>query len=181
MFVFIPGELIALLTFPGVILHEISHRFFCDIYNIPVYAISYFSPLSKKAGHVIHGRTDNIYHKFLIAIGPLIINSIICMLLTFPFACSVYLHTTFVDYVCPSLSLPFAIMAWIGYSSGFNAIPSNQDMNGLVEKASSAFGKLILIAFTLIVALFNLPIIGFFLSLGFAVLISWLLPYLILG
>ena len=34
----IPGFLVALVTFPGIICHEIAHKFFCDIAGVPVYA-----------------------------------------------------------------------------------------------------------------------------------------------
>ena len=41
----IPGPIIALLTFPGVIVHEFAHKLFCDIFNVPVYYVNYFKRL----------------------------------------------------------------------------------------------------------------------------------------
>jgi hypothetical protein len=182
MFIYIPGEVVALVTFPGVVLHEVSHRFFCDITNVDVYAISYFKPLSKKSGHVISQPTNNLFHKFLISTGPLIINSLVCMALTFPAGCNFYLGTwCVVGYASFSISLAYGVMAWIGYSVGFNAIPSNQDMNGLVGLAQSRFVKAVLYVFTKIIALFNAEAIGFFLHIGFAFLLSLILPWLFLG
>ena len=52
----IPGWLISLVTFPGVVVHEAAHRFFCDVTDTPVYEVSYFRPRGKPAGYVIHGR-----------------------------------------------------------------------------------------------------------------------------
>lgn len=34
---FVPGPVIAAVTFPGVIVHEAAHRFFCDLGGVPVY------------------------------------------------------------------------------------------------------------------------------------------------
>jgi len=181
MFVVIPGELIALLTFPGVVLHEISHRFFCDIQNIDVYAINYFQPFSKKAGHVIYRPTNNFFHSFFIAIGPLIINSLVCILLTFPAGCNAYLDTDFVDYSSSFVSLAYLIMQWIGYSIGFHAMPSNKDMSGLKTMVHSWWARTILGNFTGIIGLFNITLIGPLLRILFAYGLSMVLPRLFLG
>jgi MFS-type transporter involved in bile tolerance (Atg22 family) len=39
---FIPGPLIALATFPGVIVHELAHQLFCRWFRIPVLTVCYF-------------------------------------------------------------------------------------------------------------------------------------------
>lgn len=181
MFIYIPGELIALITFPGVIFHEVAHRFFCDIYDVQVYNVNYFRILSKRAGHVIYKPTQNFKHKFFIATGPLIINSLVCMLLTFPSASKAYLGTSFIDYSSPLLVLAHIIMTWIGYSVGFHSIPSNQDMKDLMPLVQSKIAKIVLYIFIKIIALFNFKIIGFFLTFGYMVLISRFLPYLFLS
>src|SRR5579872_135010 len=125
MIFFIPGELIALITFPGVIIHEIAHRFFCDFNKVPVYGIQYFIPLSENAGCVIHERTSKLSHAFFIASGPLIVNSIVCMLLTFPYMTPYYLGTDFLVNTSFRASIGYSLLVWIGMSAGFNAIPSN--------------------------------------------------------
>ena len=119
MFVFIPGALIALVTFPGIIVHEIAHRFFCDVHNIPVYAVSYFSPLSKRAGCVIYQETDNVFHRFLIAIGPLIINSLFCMLLAFPAGVTDFLGTDFIPRHSMVMDVMDFLLRWVGYSGNY--------------------------------------------------------------
>src|SRR5580658_7073055 len=78
----IPGWLIALLTFPGVICHEIAHRFFCDICGVPVYAACYIR-VGNPAGYVVHGPVRSLKSAFLISIGPLIVNTLLCSLISF--------------------------------------------------------------------------------------------------
>jgi len=178
MIFFIPGELISLLTFPGVILHEIAHRFFCDINNVPVYGIDYFNLGSKVAGSVFYEKPNSAWHSFFIAIAPLIINSLVCMLLTMPFGIQFLLNTSFVDGSYP---LSYLFISWVGYSIGFHAIPSNQDVKGLIEEAPSGFSKFIFIIFTGIIYLFNIEYIGFFFHLAYAFAISFFLPLLLIS
>ncbi len=75
---FIPGWLLALVTFPGVIVHEIAHRFFCDVTDTPVYEVAYFRPGQNPAGYVIHGPAKNLRAGLLISAGPLLINTVLC-------------------------------------------------------------------------------------------------------
>lgn len=125
MFVYIPGELIALMSFPGVIIHEVGHRFFCDLFKIPVYDVRYFVPFSKAAGCVIHGQTQDLKSNFFIAIGPLIVNTLLAILLLLPVA---YYHTIF-DYDIPEYTKrSINFMTWLGFSICMNALPSSTDL-----------------------------------------------------
>jgi hypothetical protein len=49
---FIPGPLIALATFPGVIVHELAHQLFCRWFRIPVLNVCYFT------GYPVTGHAD---------------------------------------------------------------------------------------------------------------------------
>lgn len=181
MFIFIPGELIALVTFPGVIIHEISHRFFCDLYNVAVYEINYFRPLSKRAGHVLHMPTKNFYHAFFIACAPLIINSIVCMLLTFPCACRAYLGTSFIEDMTSSFSFLYGIMTWIGFSAGWNAMPSDHDVSGLLKLAESESNTAVAGIIIGLATICNLPFIGYIFNGLFVLFLTMLLPVLFIG
>jgi len=177
MIIIIPGELISLLTFPGVVLHEIAHRFFCDINDVPVYEIRYFRLLSRRAGHVIHADTPSLGAGLAIAFAPLIINSLVCMLLTIPLGYAAFLGTGF----ALKLSMGQILLLWLGYSIGFNAIPSNQDVHGLQSLAKSFLSEVLVFSLQSIVYVFNLPFVGFWLQIGYALLLSVLLPKLLLG
>lgn len=74
---FIPGWLIALITFPGVMVHELAHHFFCDLSRVPVFRICYYR-VGNPAGYVIHGKTADLRANLLISVGPLFVNIIPC-------------------------------------------------------------------------------------------------------
>lgn len=178
MIYYIPGELIALVTFPGVIIHEIAHRLFCDLTNVGVYKIYYFIPFSQTAGCVIHEPTKSLWRALLISTGPLIINSLVCMLLTIPFGITLYLGTTFA-IINPKIDffkfIALMSLTWIGYLAGFNAIPSNQDMSGLSELTQSRITKFFLFIFIKIIAFFN---VHFFIQAFYALVIGQIVPLL---
>lgn len=167
---YIPGEFIALVTFPGVIMHEISHRFMCDVFNVPVYEVNYFKLFSKNAGHVMHGRIENVRQNVLIALAPLFFNSIVCILFTFPltslFWCSVRPNSALIPL--------YAFLWWVGMSAGAQSFPSNQDVNSVLTAAedSESFGLRFISYF---IRLLNF-LSAFWLSFGYALLLSFILP-----
>lgn len=181
MIISIPGELIAMVTFPGVILHEIAHRFFCDINNVPVYEIRYFKLWNRVAGHVVYKPTNNVKHDFLIAIAPLIVNSLFCMLLTLSIGIRFYFGTDFIFGTGSSVfdNLLEMALIWIGYSIGYNAIPSNQDVARLVDYSESRLSKYLLFIFTKIIGILNTEGIGPILQALYAYGISLILPALL--
>ncbi len=128
---FIPGFLISIITFPGVIVHEIAHRFFADLAKIPVFKVCYFQ-LGNPAGYVIHGHTDDLKKSFLISIGPLIVNTLLCALICFTAVFPIMIldiqHTTLVYF----------ILIWVGLSIGMHAFPSNQDMRNFVATVANS-------------------------------------------
>lgn len=121
---FIPGELISLITFPGIIVHEMAHRFFCDITHTPVYAISYFN-LGNPTGFVYHAPCIGIKKNLLIALGPLIINSILCMIIGFYAAYPLIILETHNNGIFSFF------MLWLAVSIGIHAFPSDTDIKSL--------------------------------------------------
>jgi hypothetical protein len=124
---FIPGWLISLLTFPGIIVHEFAHRFFADLAKVPVYQVSYFR-LGNPAGYVIHGPVKGLKDSFLISIGPLIVNTVLCALITFSAVFPIYILDA------EEYSWVFGLLLWIGFSIGMHAFPSNDDLENFVEQ-----------------------------------------------
>lgn len=134
MIIYIPGWLSTYLTFPGVILHEISHRLMCDLLVVPVYEIRYFDFDSERAGHVIHGKTRDTFDSLLISVAPLFINSLICLILIFPFCASLYIIDAPIPHIYSNSSNFFSIiLLWLGFSALVHAKPSNQDMESVRE------------------------------------------------
>lgn len=181
MFLVIPGELISLLTFPGVIIHEIAHRFFCDRYNIKVFAVRYFKFDAQESGYVVHEKIHDFSWQasFFVATGPLWINSLLGMILLFP---CVLLDYAYVDIATLPLLMKISIKMsqWVGYSVLFNAIPSNVDINNRLDNGKF-FPVSIEILWSIIAicsTIMNMKHIGGLLKIAFAYGIGRLLPIL---
>ncbi len=179
MLITIPGFLIALLTFPGVIIHEFAHRFFCDIFNVKVFNVNYFCLQQDTVGYVLHEKNKNHFPMALISLAPLLINTICCMVFTLAIASKIH-------FDIPTANSGFfyllhLFLGWVGFSTGFHAIPSNKDAEALTELSQSF---LTFIPFSFIRALIcvsNLDYIGFWVRIGYIYVISQILPSILFG
>jgi len=166
------------LTIPGIIIHEISHRLMCDIYQIPVYQVSYFSFKKSTSSFVLHKKIENLKVAYRVAMAPLFINSLVAMLLTIPFGTVVYCNTTTELSLNNNIfltALNFVIM-WVGLSAGFQAIPTNQDTKefmSLLRPQDDIFTMQCIVFF---INLANLPWIGIFIRMVYASLLTVILP-----
>ena len=143
--IIIPGWLVSLATFPGIIVHEIAHRLFCDLAKVPVYNVCYFR-IGNPAGYVIHGPVKELKSSLLISIGPLIVNTVLCALLTF--------SATFPISIleAENHNIVFKILIWLGFSIGMHAFPSNEDMESFLQAVKNTNQKGILLIFAKIFA-----------------------------
>jgi hypothetical protein len=131
------GWLIALITFPGIILHEWAHKFFCDRTRVPVIKTCYFR-FGNPAGYVIHGPVDNYGKAFLIATAPFLINTAFSIVF-------------FVIAVILPLGVVAYILYWLGIATGMHAFPSSQDANMLWSCARESWhNPLVLLSFPVI-------------------------------
>jgi hypothetical protein len=113
--------LINFLTFPGVMLHEWSHQFFCRLFNVPVLKVVYFR-FGNPLGYVIHAEAPHMRSAFWIGIGPLIINSLVSFSLA---------------YLLPYLNLEQPLhyfSLWLAFAFAFHALPSTQDASNILDK-----------------------------------------------
>lgn len=179
----IPGWMVAIATFPGIFLHEIAHQLMCNLLGLPVLEVHYFALFGESAGHVRYKSPDDFYVTFLVSMAPLILNSLVCMLFLFPFLISYQLGTN--DYV--SLGMPFLILkyvlAWIGISAGFWAMPSPRDlenMEKLIRFINSRIGRKAARMFCFFFKIFHIHIISFFIRLFYVFLIPSLLVNLVI-
>jgi hypothetical protein len=139
---FIPGFLIALVTFPGVIVHEIAHRFFADLSKVPVYKVCYFR-VGNPSGYVVHGQVSNLWSAFLIAVGPFIINTLLCSIISFSAILPLFILKDTTNF-----SLWSMFLIWLGMSIGMHAFPSQQDLNNFHEQVKKAKGFSPLLVFS---------------------------------
>lgn len=114
----IPGWLISLATFPGVIVHELAHQLFCRWARVAVFEVKYFQ-LANPVGYVIHEISNDPKKNMLIGIGPFIINSLLGALIAMPAVIAIVKFSagTWFDY----------LIMWIGISIAMHAFPSTGD------------------------------------------------------
>jgi len=173
----IPGLLIAIVTFPGVIVHEVAHQLFCRLRGVPVYDVRYFQFNLKVAGYVLHAPPQDFGSTFLISVGPLLVNTLLCLA------------------ICFSASIPYRVfgdrtittyfLLWLGVSIGMHAFPSNVDAKHIWSSAKAEVKKgsvaaVLAFPFVVLVYIANLlSIIWFDALYGF--FIGVILPGWILG
>ena len=120
---FIPGFLITLITFPGVIVHELAHQLFCRWFKVPVFEVVYFRT-GNPAGYVLHEKPQNKWHSVMISIGPFFVNSIIGGLIALPAALPVY---TF-----ENANILHYVLIYLGVSIAMHAFPSTGDAKSIL-------------------------------------------------
>jgi hypothetical protein len=164
----IPGILVALLTFPGVIVHEAAHMLFCKWRNVVVLDVCFFR-FGNPAGYVAHDEIKDFTTSFLVSVGPFIINSLLCILICLP---------AYVPVKVFGLNHPLSfVLLWLGVSIGMHAFPSMQDGTCLwnaAKKAAATGNLLAIVSFPLVVLIYAANLLSFFwldyfygLALGF--------------
>ena len=174
--IIIPGFLIALITFPGVIVHEAAHMLFCKLRRVAVFDVC-FLRVGNPAGYVLHENPRDFLSSFLISTGPFFVNSLLCFIICFP----VFLPLRYFNIADP---VSYFLM-WLGLSIGMHAFPSMQDASvlwGEARKAAAEFNPL---------AIATLPLVGviylanfgsfFWLDYLYGFAIGFLLPELLLN
>ncbi len=121
---FIPGFLINLATFPGVIVHEIAHQLFCDLAKVPVKKVVYYQ-VASPYGYVEHDETPDLKSSFLITVGPFLVATFLCAVLTFPLTGMLSLK----DYGATVSSWVPPTCFWLGISIGMHAFPGQAELD----------------------------------------------------
>lgn len=174
----IPGFLVSIVTFPGVIVHETAHQLFCRLFRIPVYKVCYFQP-KNPVGYVLHERTDKPLANFCICIGPFIVNTLLGAIIAMPSAIRIW------GFDAQNIQLMDYLNMWLGISILMHAFPSTGDARSLYASVIKNP------AVNVVAKALVLPVIGliyagafgsiFWLDLGYAVGMSYLIPKLVLG
>ncbi len=167
----IPGWLINILTFPGVVVHEMAHAQFCRLFGVRVHQVCYFR-LGRRAGYVIHDMPTTATQHILIGIGPFIFNTLLGMIAAVPFAMP-DLRWTAVG----------VFSLWLGMSIAMHAFPSTGDAasiwRGLWSPGISIFGRLISIPLVLLIYLGALGSV-FWLDLIYGAAVAIWLPRILI-
>lgn len=125
MIYIMPGKIVSLLTFPGIILHEFSHMLMCKIKKIPIYNVCYFKYDDEIQGYVVHKKAEKAMDNILISVGPFIINSIIGMLIGIP-ASILFVTNKQIDFST-------IFLLWLSISITMHSLPSPSDAQKVWE------------------------------------------------
>lgn len=167
---FIPGEIITLLTFPGVIVHEAAHQLFCRFFRVAVLDVCYFR-YGNPAGYVLHEPSALPYQQIWIGVGPFLVNSVVGAIIAAPAAIPVIQFDAGdpLDYV----------LLWLGVSIAMHAFPSIGDASSIWQtlktRKTSLLTKLIAAPVVLLIYVGALGSI-LWLDLGYGFLVAMLLP-----
>lgn len=172
----IPGFIISVATFPGVIVHELAHQIFCYLCGLKVYEVKYFQ-VSNPSGYVIHEGSDRPLKVFLTSMGPFFFNTILGLLIILPVSIQVIVFKEF-------NSIFNILLAWLGFSVLMHAFPSTGDAKVMVErilknKEISFLPKLITAPFILLVYLGAIGSV-FWLDALYAAGVAMVVPNLLL-
>jgi hypothetical protein len=120
---FIPGFIVSLFTFPGVIVHEAAHQLMCRLTGTPVLDVCYFRVGGNPSGFVVHGTPMSGWKHFVISVAPFLVNTIVGFLIALPTALVVAGKGE-----CGPLDL---LLGWLGVSVAMHAFPSTGDASSL--------------------------------------------------
>ena len=173
---FIPGFLISILTFPGVIFHELAHLLFCRFCNVAVVDVCYFR-FGNPAGYVQHEIPQKASQNIWIGIGPFLVNTIIGSLIAMPAAVQII---QFKDYS----NLLYLFLTWLGVSIAMHSFPSIGDAISIWQSVwAKETGILVKIAGTPIVGIIVICSLGsfFWLDLLYGIGVAVFIPKLLIS
>jgi len=116
------GCLLSVLTFPGVIVHELGHLIFCRLFGIPVAKVCLFR-FGNPAGYVLHGEPGNAIQHLFVTFGPFFANTVLGAAIAAPV--SIPLRD-----IHPLLPWQYVFL-WLGISIAMHAFPSTGDAESL--------------------------------------------------
>lgn len=116
------GCLLSVLTFPGVIVHELGHVIFCRLFGVPVAEVCLFR-FGNPAGYVLHAEPENAVQHLFIAFGPFFANTVLGALAAAPVTIPLR------DF--HSLQPWQYGLLWLGISIAMHAFPSTGDAASL--------------------------------------------------
>ena len=178
----IPGFIISILTFPGVIVHELAHQICCRICGVVVYEVKYFQ-LQNPCGYVVHENVTNPWKNLCTALGPLFFNTIIGTLISFVPAFCVMGDGEMMYQNNAFMGAFNMVLLWLGISVLMHAFPSTGDAKSLIQtvlknKEVGIAAKIITAPF---IGLIYVGAIGsvIWLDLAYGIAMSLLLPNLL--
>lgn len=155
---FIPGFVISLATFPGVVVHEFAHEKVCDALGVPVFEVAYFR-LGNPAGYVLHAEPERYRDAFAISVAPFLVNTLVAAGL-FAIVAIRWGEPGGLGVATDELGAVGWAMVWIGLAVGMHAFPSTGDAGEIWRRTTSEWRSapmvLLGLPFVLLIYLANL-------------------------
>jgi hypothetical protein len=173
--IFLPGQVVSAATFPGVIAHEAGHMLFCKLRKVAIFDVCFFR-FGNPAGYVVHEEIEDFTSAFWVAVGPLVVNTVLCVLFSLPALVPARMFGSF--------DLVAWFWIWLGISIGMHAFPSQHDVQALwyhAKKGAREGKPLALLSFPLavLIVLANVLSVVWFDAL-YALAVGFLGPELLL-
>lgn len=137
--------IVNILTFPGVMVHEMGHQVFCELCGVRVHKVCYFR-FGNPKGYVIHDRPDRPLHAVMVGVGPFLFNTLLAGIIALPFTLHSFRGTTLAW-----------VSLWLGISIAMHAFPSTGDAGmlwrSLWARGMPVLGKLLSVPLVLVIYL----------------------------
>ncbi|WP_135823794.1 hypothetical protein [Halorussus ruber] len=127
----IPGVLIALATFPGVVAHEYAHERACQKRDLQIREVCYFQ-LRSPNGFVRHEQPSRYDDAFWISLAPFTVNTLLAV--AFAVVAGVLLSVTRATGM-GLFAYATGPPAWLAFSFAWHAMPSKDDAENVYEHA----------------------------------------------
>jgi hypothetical protein len=124
----VSDNLISAITFPGIVIHELGHKFFCDLMNVRVHKVCYFR-FGNPIGYVIHDSPRNFNQSFFITFGPFILGTLFALL-----------FYTYSQFYSNNLIIRL-LFIWLGASVAIRCFPSPTDAKFLWKETNRHIRK----------------------------------------
>src|SRR5215831_7036948 len=112
--------LINILTFPGVIVHELARRSFCRLARVAILDARYFGA-GDPGGYVDYEPPRKRWQAVAIEIGPFFVNTLLGVLIATPGVIPLLL------FGIESGSLLDYVLVWLGLSIAIHTFPTVED------------------------------------------------------
>lgn len=113
------GQVITILTFPGVVVHEMAHMLLCRLTGTRVLKVRLFR-LGNPAGYVMHERPRGAWKTLLISTGPFFLNTVAGFLIGL--SASLLRERATTNGIAVRL-----LLVWLAVSVAMHAFPSTGD------------------------------------------------------
>lgn len=158
----IPGFLISLVTFPGVVVHEFAHKYVCDRYDVPVLEVCYFR-LGNPAGYVLHDEPERFRASFAVSVAPFLVNTVLA-LASFGVVALLWGKPDGSGIFVEQLGALGYGLLWFGASVGMHAFPSTGDAKGIWNRTRREWrsAPLVLLALPFVAIIYLANLLSFF-------------------